>query len=263
MQAWTALLDWLRRGLLPFMVMSLVVPENIEAAPHFPNMPMNPGAGGNWDDMNDEAPDEIEEASSPKPKGKKNQNKRSGEKKKKIGNKKGKKNHKGKKQSLKVKAREKARGKATTRQEAQKKANAEKTAQSLKELKAAFCEAEEFHKTWFNMPFPKIKASHEKLTKLCKSACTKSQCADEKMANNCHLMCPESTTKNCPDPLKQADHESLEPDEFVQDDDEQTAMVEPTDHSSSINSSIAQADAVLKGDVLGDGVTEDEDSEEG
>jgi len=263
MRAWTAFLGWFWNGLLPFMVMSLVVPGGIEAAPQLPNMPVNPSVGGGWDDMDDEAPDETEGAAPPKPQGKKGLSKKSGKKKKKIGNKKGKKNHKGKKQGVKAKAREKTRKKASTQQKASKKASVEKTTQNLKELKAAFCEAEEFHKTWFNLPFPKIKASHEKLVKLCKSACTKSQCADDKVANNCHLMCPESTTKNCPDPLKQADHESLEPDEFVQGDDEETAMAGPTDHSSSVNSSIAQADAVLKKDVSGDSAVEDEDSEEG
>lgn len=66
-----------------------------------------------------------------------------------------------------------------------------------------FAKAEEFHKSWFNAPPDKVKASCEKLTKFCKVACTRAQCADAEVANHCHLMCPKSTIRDCPDPLHQ------------------------------------------------------------
>lgn len=271
MRAWAMLLSWLGAGLLSFVVMPLVMnPQGAGAMQNLSKMPAKketvPFADREFDDADEgddeAAADEAEEAFSSGPKGKQKVVQ-------KARNKKSKSKSKNKKQAIKEKAREKARQKAKARQEAQEKARqrakarqearekakAERAAQKRKELKNSFSEAEEFHKTWFNMPFPKIKASLEKLTNFCKGACTKGQCGDEEVANNCHLMCPESTTKNCADPLKQADHESLEPEEFVQDDgDASASMADPVDTPSSLE----QADA-----ALGDDASEEEDGEEG
>jgi hypothetical protein len=69
-------------------------------------------------------------------------------------------------------------------------------------LLEGFQHAHQFHIGWFNLPSTKIKSSHENLIKFCKIACTKKHCADTEVADKCHLMCPDFTTKQCPDPLR-------------------------------------------------------------
>ena len=58
--------------------------------------------------------------------------------------------------------------------------------------------------TWHNLPTTRITTSHENLIKFCKVACIKKHCLDREVADKCHLMCPEETTRQCPDPLKEA-----------------------------------------------------------
>jgi hypothetical protein len=83
-------------------------------------------------------------------------------------------------------------------------------------LMEGFNKAEEFHKMWFHLPSTKIKTSLVKLTKFCKLACTASQCKDEEVANNCHLICPRETRKNCPDPLEKRSAKELDEPEDVE-----------------------------------------------
>lgn len=99
------------------------------------------------------------------------------------------------------------KNKGKTRKDQLKEKKAEEKRKILME---GFKKAEDFHKTWYNLPVAQIKTSLEKLTMFCKSTCTKSQCRDEEVANHCHLMCPDSTTKLCPDPLKQANDKDME-----------------------------------------------------
>lgn len=79
-------------------------------------------------------------------------------------------------------------------------------------LLQVFHRAGEFHNEWFHLEPENIKTSLEKLRKFCRLACTAKQCRDEEIANHCHLICPNTTTRACPDPLhKEQDH--LEIDE--------------------------------------------------
>ncbi|MCE3231333.1 MAG: hypothetical protein K0R52_1261 [Alphaproteobacteria bacterium] len=132
-------------------------------------------------------------------------------------------------------------------------AKEKKAAEKRKKLMEGFNKAEEFHKTWYHLPFPKIKTSLEKLEKFCKAACTKSHCMDEEIAHNCHLMCPGSTVKQCADPLKKADDGSLGAEESVPGDDDMflERMTPATGSEApvappSVSASIEQADAALK-----------------
>lgn len=88
--------------------------------------------------------------------------------------------------------------------------NIKKREEMQKKINEGFSKAEDFHKLWYNLTSEKIKISLKNLTKFCKVACTKKQCMNDKVANNCHLMCPESTTKQCPDPLKRKGEEGEE-----------------------------------------------------
>jgi len=82
-------------------------------------------------------------------------------------------------------------------------------------LMEGFAMAEDFHKAWYHLPIAKVKSSLEKLTGFCRVACTRSQCADEEIANNCHLICPKPTTKQCPDPLQKASIEDIGDEDVV------------------------------------------------
>ena len=103
-------------------------------------------------------------------------------------------------------------------------------------LMEGFGKAEDFHKMWFNLSSTKIKTSLEKLTKFCKIACTASQCADEEIANNCHLICPEATTKKCPDPLKKSKAKDSEEEEETEETEEAEGAA-PMDDDASLASS--------------------------
>jgi len=70
------------------------------------------------------------------------------------------------------------------------------------QLMEGFKQAEEFHKKWHHLSKKAINTSHDKLTKFCKTACTPKNCKDAEIADNCHLICPDATKKNCPDPLE-------------------------------------------------------------
>jgi hypothetical protein len=99
-------------------------------------------------------------------------------------------------------------------------------------LLEGFARAEDFHKVWFHLPTTKVKSSLEKLTRFCKIACTSNQCADDEIANNCHLICPESTTQNCPDPLKKINSLKQMEDEI---------SIPPSDASDPISPSITHS----------------------
>jgi hypothetical protein len=79
----------------------------------------------------------------------------------------------------------------------------EKEKKKEERILTGFEKAEKFHNEWFHLSPVQLKKAAENLTKFCTVACTKKQCANLDIANNCHLMCPESTRKNCSDPLKQ------------------------------------------------------------
>lgn len=117
---------------------------------------------------------------------------------------------------------------------------------NLEKLLQGFREAEDFHKKWYNLPLPKLKTSLEKLTKFCKVACTKKQCLNEDVGHNCHLMCPDLTTKQCPDPLKQAGEEADTQEVTIGNDEasgdplaDNSKIADPT---STTASGIEQAD---------------------
>ncbi len=120
-------------------------------------------------------------------------------------------------------------------------------------LMEGFSKAEDFHKMWFHLSSPKIKVSLEKLTKFCKIACTASQCADEEIAHNCHLICPATTTKKCPDPLKKAGAENSDAAEETGETEDMTAPAPPAAHplhphiSSDLMDSIHEGDSMLAG----------------
>lgn len=127
-----------------------------------------------------------------------------------------------------------------------------KAEQERKRIMEGFSQAEDFHKMWYNLPPAKIKASLASLTNFCKVTCTKKQCMDEEVANNCHLVCPETTTRQCADPLKQATPEETDTDEVVQGDDIATDEPDLADESDvqgsdspALASSLEQTDAAL------------------
>gem|GEM_PF-2382065 len=125
-------------------------------------------------------------------------------------------------------------------------------------LMEGFGKAEDFHKMWFNLSSAKIKTSLDKLTKFCKIACTADQCADEEIANNCHLICPEATTKKCPDPLKKSraknsdEEEAIEEIEETEDtistDDVASPASSPLSISPDVTDSINQGERILMED---------------
>lgn len=134
-----------------------------------------------------------------------------------------------------------------------------KAAQKRKRIREGFSQAEDFHKTWYNLPLAQIKASLASLTNFCKVTCTKKQCMDEEVANNCHLVCPEITTSQCADPLKQVPPDETDADEVVLSDDMATDAPDLADESGvqssdspALASSPEQTDAALmegEGDV--------------
>lgn len=80
----------------------------------------------------------------------------------------------------------------------------EKEKKKQEKILIGFEKAEKFHHDWFHFSPAQIKKSAENLTKFCTAACTKKQCMNLDIANNCHLMCPKSTREYCPDPLKRS-----------------------------------------------------------
>lgn len=114
-------------------------------------------------------------------------------------------------------------------------------------LMEGFSKAEDFHKMWFHLPSTKIKTSLDKLTKFCKIACTASQCKDEEVANNCHLICPHGTIKKCPDPLKKPGAEDSDEGEEAEDTAEDSPQSSQSQSmvSSDVTDSINQGDSVL------------------
>ena len=125
-------------------------------------------------------------------------------------------------------------------------------------LMEGFNRAEEFHKMWFHLPATKIKNSLDKLTKFCKIACTASQCKDEEVANNCHLICPRNTIKDCPDPLKnRSAKESDEIEEGEGGDANSMAPVMPSKSQSGVSPDVM--DAINQGE----GVLMESEGEEG
>jgi hypothetical protein len=265
MGGWTILSGRLLLTLLPLILMNL---EGTEATqrpiktvgsspivgedPDDSALPENDEINGVAADATKAAPPDKEEAAPSKP-----PKKQKIKKKNKKPNVKGK-TLKNKKKTAKEKTREKAESKAKVQ-------TAAKEAQRRKKIKEDFSKAEEFHKDWFNMPFPKIKASLENLIKLCKGACTKSQCMDKTVGNNCHLMCPKSTIKECADPLQEPTIETEEAT-LNEDDEPSTDEMGPLNNpevSPAITSSIQQADSILKEGNGGGGGGGDEDEEEG
>lgn len=150
--------------------------------------------------------------------------------------------------SQKLKANDKVKEKNNQNSTISKK----KDKKEEEKLKKGFRQAEDFHKTWYHLPFDQVKASLEKLTKFCKVTCTKNQCMDEEVANNCHLMCPESTTKQCPDPLQQSGMEDLDMEEVSGNDmsahDPADFVDDSSQTSASLEDSMAQMDQELRDD---------------
>jgi hypothetical protein len=127
----------------------------------------------------------------------------------------------------------------------EKKEKKKKRDKKREKLIEGFKKAEDFHKMWFHLPSTKIKTSLDKLTKFCKVACTASQCKDEEVANNCHLICPHGTIKKCPDPLKKPG--ASEPDE-VEDADFEVPSVSSSLQpgvSPNVTDSIDQGESML------------------
>jgi hypothetical protein len=96
-----------------------------------------------------------------------------------------------------------------------------------------FKELEQFHHNWFNLPPNRVKKSLENAIKFCKTACTKEQCSDAAVSNNCHLMCPTSTLKNCPDLTPKTEAPAEAPETPSQNDQaqEQTPQEQPSQDS--------------------------------
>lgn len=86
----------------------------------------------------------------------------------------------------------------------QENATNKKRDKKKEQILEGFKQAQQFHMTWHNLPTTRITTSHENLIKFCKVACIKKHCLDREVADKCHLMCPEETTRQCPDPLKEA-----------------------------------------------------------
>ena len=137
-----------------------------------------------------------------------------------------------------------------------KKTKAEVAKEQKAKIKRAkllegFRQGEEFHKKWFHLPSGKICSSLDKLKKFCKAACTKKHCLDEQVANNCHLICPDSTTKQCADPLKKTDPDAEEvtmgSEEPVSDVPQPIEDFKPKNSlSTSVKSSLDEAEKMLK-----------------
>jgi hypothetical protein len=83
-------------------------------------------------------------------------------------------------------------------------------------LKEGFRQGEIFHETWFNRSPGQVKASLQKLTKFCNIACTRFNCREKDIANNCHLICPESCTQDCPDPLNEGAEKNFIAPEIIE-----------------------------------------------
>lgn len=233
MQAWKMLLSRLFVVLLPVMIIEMRDAEAAQkakkSAPKAAPKTVSSAIIGESDDSDtvpmDEDNDDIA-ADEVAPAAVKSKEALKGKDKKSKGNKE-KDNKEGDKENAKTKKRDKEREK----------------------LREGFRQAEDFHNTWYNLPGPKIKTSLEKLTKFCKFACTKSQCMNEEVANNCHLMCPESTTKHCPDPLKQSGDEDLATEEVMVSD---TSSNDPAafidDSAMQASASPPMADSIDQGD---------------
>lgn len=130
-------------------------------------------------------------------------------------------------------------------------AKEQKAKKKRAKLLEGFRQGEEFHKKWFHLPSGKICTSLDKLKKFCKAACTKKHCMDEQVANNCHLICPDSTTKQCADPLKQVDPDTEEVtmgnEEAASDVPQPIEDFKPKNSlSSSVKSSLDEAEKMLK-----------------
>lgn len=115
------------------------------------------------------------------------------------------------------------------------KAKDKKREKKRQKLLEGFRQAEDFHNSWYNLPHAKIKTSLDKLTKFCKVACTKSECMDKEVANNCHLICPTSTIKQCPDPLKEGGDEGPDTEEELGGEAASNDPASLLDDSSSNN----------------------------
>lgn len=118
-----------------------------------------------------------------------------------------------------------------------------------KKIREGFRQAHKFHETWHHLPPAKVKCSLENLINFCKVACIKKHCMDKKIADQCHLMCPESTTKQCPDPLNDSNH-NIDGEEVAMESQDNTNDVPfPANRatkedpiSSGVSASIAQAE---------------------
>jgi hypothetical protein len=112
-----------------------------------------------------------------------------------------------------------------------------------------FRQAENFHNNWYNLSTTEVKASHEKLIKFCKIACTKKHCMHDKVADKCHLMCPETTTRNCPDPLKRSDDDGDDMEEPMGNGDMSSDPASKLDdYVSQTSGSIDLSDSIDKSD---------------
>jgi hypothetical protein len=113
--------------------------------------------------------------------------------------------------------------------------------QKTEKILEGFRQAHKFHETWHHLPPTKVKSSHENLIKFCKVACVKKNCMDRKIADKCHLMCPESTTKQCRDPLRDADYVIEREEVHIKNAQESAKSVYPPDLKNHDNA-IAQAE---------------------
>ena len=121
---------------------------------------------------------------------------------------------------IQPKKKKKSKGKKREKGKKEKK-SVTKLSNDLRDAK--FKELEQFHHNWFNLPPNRVKKSLESAIKFCKVACTKDQCsADTTVSNNCHLMCPTSTLKNCPDLNPQTEASPETPEAPPQNNQAQT-----------------------------------------
>jgi len=145
---------------------------------------------------------------------------------------------------LAVEAEETPKSENKLKKNAKKGRKNKKRDKKREKLMEGFSKAEDFHKMWFHLHHTKIKTSLEKLTKFCKIACTASQCKDEEVANNCHLICPSGTRKKCPDPLKKPSEETDEAEGADSDTPPVLSQLNP--HiSSDVTDSINQGENLL------------------
>jgi hypothetical protein len=122
-----------------------------------------------------------------------------------------------------------------------------------------FKQAQQFHMSWHNLPSTKIKTSHENLVKFCKVACTKKHCLDKQVADKCHLMCPEETTGQCPDPIKEA--QDIDGEEVtIGNDDSVEDYSLPTDGAINENNRASSKTSLIE---QAERNIEDSDGEEG